>query len=240
MLKRAFFISLMVLVVVFAVAQMGMAAYSVTFLGGPYKVYPGGEFTVEPGGGLGAVVLPYYVQGTTKNIPGYTSPETFQTFCIETNEFITQGGTYNVTLSNAAVRGGIAGGSPDPLSVGTANLYWRFATNTWADLPVADRYNYHGDAAALQSAIWWLEQEGADPNNKFSIYVKTLYGGLNGVNAQADNGGLYGYYPVAVMNLSDTNGYAQDLLTVVPIPPALYLLGSGFLGLVGIRRWRKK
>ena len=54
------------------------------------------------------------------------SPD-FYTFCLELNEGLEFNKTYNFTTSDAAEAGGISGGSPDPISEGTAYLYDLFS-----------------------------------------------------------------------------------------------------------------
>jgi hypothetical protein len=54
----------------------------------------------------------------------------FETFCLEKNEYITIGGKYYYTVSDSAIRGGVGGPSPDPISIGTAWLYSQFARGT--------------------------------------------------------------------------------------------------------------
>ena len=78
---------------------------------------------------------------------------TFTTFCIEKNEYFHPGGTYNATLANGAVSGGVSGGNPDPVSMGTAWVYSQFRAGT---LTVATPQLLSGQ---LQNAIWWLEGE---------------------------------------------------------------------------------
>jgi hypothetical protein len=135
----------------------------------------------------------------------------FETFCLETNEYFNPGSTYNYGISQGAINGGVGGGNPDPISKGTAWLYLNFAHGTLAG------YNYSigaaGDAsaAALQSTIWWLEGEGAHPNNTFSTLVSNRF-----VNPTADNNGQFG---VSALNLWDANGN--------PVQDQLILTGGG-------------
>ena len=77
--------------------------------------------------------------GTSLNTTGFAastsnigpSTPSFQTFCLETDEFTGDNPT-NFLVSDEAVLGGSGGPSPDPISNGTAWLYARFATGSLA------------------------------------------------------------------------------------------------------------
>lgn len=217
---------------------------------GLYHTGQGGEFTLSTivngvDGGLTAYLSEY--SPLAINTGGTTN--TFQTFCLEKYEYIDPNKTYSATISNGTIYGGggdtvvINGVKTDPLSIGTAWLYYQFATGT------LDGYNYTDNrtssAAALQNTIWWLEGEASDPGsaNIFRNAVLAQYGG-SVTAAKTDNNGQIG---VAVLNLwveghADQKGYEKQdqlILTHAPIPAAVWLLGSGFLGLIGIRRKMK-
>ena len=158
----------------------------------------GGEFTVT-------------VTGDAIGI--YGNGAKFGTFCIESTEYLSFGPTYYVTLSTAAVLGGV--GPSDPLDDESAWLYTK-----WLD----DGTFTHTAANAdlIQNAIWYFENEG----------------GSNNTEAQAATAAMPWTNPdIMVMNLwtnSDHTGYAQDLLVRVPVPGAVLL---GILGL-GAAGWR--
>jgi hypothetical protein len=226
-MKRKMCISLLALAVLFAFAQMAMA-YTITTgsTWGPYQSGSGGEFTVKPGGGL---PLGGYVDGVTKNVTGY--PGTLQTFCLENDEYIALNTTYQAALNTAAVLGGSGGPSPDPISMGTAYLFSQFARGTLSG------YNYGASrttsAGALQNAIWMLE--GEITFNATNTYIQYLSSTLGWTQSYmlSDSGGAYG---VRALNLTLNGAVSQDLLTLVPIPAAAWLFGSGLVGLVAIRR----
>lgn len=172
--------------------------------------------------------------------------DSFATFCLERNETINLGGTYQYFLNpEGSVNGGFAGGNPDPISQGTAWLYRNFALGTLAD------YDYLGsdrkaDAGYLQDAFWFLEQEFADdsiplnraPANPFLAAVAAEFGSYD--NARLDNA----LYPVYALNLTKTDRSGkvimkQDVLVFRPVPEGgttSVLLGTGLLGLMAIRR----
>lgn len=187
----------------------------------------GGEFTVNPNAEL-AWVLNYYA-ASVKNV-GVTG--TFQTFCLEKNEYLSgYASTYNVVLNNAAVYGGIGGGSPDPLSLGAAYLYHEFQNGT------LEGYDYGAgrlvSANDLQNAIWALEDEGGSISAAYTTLLTNELGGTIADWKAANNG----VYNVKVMNLYTSDGTAkQDLLVCVPAPSAILLSSIG-LSIVG---WLKR
>jgi hypothetical protein len=196
-----------------------------------YRSGSGGEFTAQLVEGWDYDVLSLYAD-STKNEAGYDT--SFQTFCIENNEFLKEDGhLYDVVLSDDAVAGGSGGPQPDPISLGTAWLYQEFATGQ------LDGYNYNplagspareDDAVTLQEAIWALEQEIAAPvNNEFFDAAVTQFGSI--AAAMADNAGTIG---VMAMNLYGSVELSQDQLVLVPVPAAV-LLGILGLGVAGLK-----
>src|SRR5260370_338881 len=55
-----------------------------------------------------------------------TDTGTFNSFCIEFNEHVSIGSTYYYSTSSSAIAGGLTGGHPDPISIGTAWLFRNF------------------------------------------------------------------------------------------------------------------
>jgi len=167
-------------------------------------------------------------QATVTNLTGYSDPilghsvnTSFLTFCIESNEYFTPGNWYVVGLSNTAYKGGVGGGSPDPLSNATAHLYLQYQMLSLADQKA------QGDD--YQAAIWWFENElaGDTPVNTLAANAIAAWGARS-VNYTGSS--------VMVMNLSN-GSVAQDMLvSFVPAPGAALLAFVG-VGLVG---WMKK
>lgn len=175
---------------------------------GPYHSGVGGEFnaystTLNP-------VSMGYSPLTMANVGHGVG---FETFCLEYNEEFIPGGTYNYAISQAAIHGGVPGGS-DPLSLGTAWLYLNFAEGNLPGYDFTNAANRTNAAGMLQNTIWWLEGERADPGsgNSFRNLVVTQFG--SAANAMANNNGFYG---VAVLNLYYLDGRdSQDQLVLVP------------------------
>ncbi len=194
-------------------------ADTVNILWGAHHSSNAGAYIATPSGG---------VLGTTP----------FLTFCIETDEFLNIGGTYNYQISNAANLGGSGGPSPDPLSIGTAWLYSQFR-----DGLLNFDVNNNNDHTALQQAFWWLEQESSSfvisnpDGNKYLDTAKAHFGGVYAglrTDAGANN------YGVVILNLTDNSGNVkQDVLARVPEPSATLLLSICLVG-IGWFAHRKK
>jgi hypothetical protein len=197
-------------------------AINVNLQQGAYSYGVGGEFvagngstSVAPGPGVYTLYGANY-SSLTRYV-GNNGVMGFGTFCIEYNEEFNPGTTYAVTSIGPNA---MFGGQPpngDPISKGTAMLYYLYATGNQSfgyDWGSGRRQS----AGALQQAIWWLENEGPggpvqyDANNIFMKLAVDTFG--SAAAAMADNNGLYG---VSAMTLG-APGTAQDQLVLTSVP----------------------
>ncbi|SEM09807.1 VPLPA-CTERM protein sorting domain-containing protein [Syntrophus gentianae] len=247
MVKRAMMITAVTAILIL-VAQMA-SAYTITTGSsfGPYQSGQGGEFTLQADNALQSI-LSGYISGTTADIKqqnplsSETQQGTFQSFCLEKDEYLYTGATYAVTISNSANGGGKNTNSGDPISLGTAYLYSNFAKGTLSGYNYSYESQRETSAAALQHAIWYLENEEtyADAGGTSNIFLNAVisqFGSLE--NADDDSNGAYG---IKVANLwvpgheGDLAYARQDQLVATPIPAAAWLLASGLVGLIAVRR----
>lgn len=172
--------------------------------------------------------------GGSFNVTATSGAILFNTFCLEKNEYIDPTGSTAYSVSNISldsIKGGIGGGTPDPISSQTAWLYDQWVSGTIAKTDF--------NATALQIAIWYLEEEITSTTG-FGIYTAAADTYINSAIATAQKGNYYG---VQVMNINaydkDTKGYttpAQSMLVSVPEPLTMFLLGLGLLGIGVVKR----
>jgi len=191
----------------------------------------GGEFTIFD---TGLSVAAYAAATSGKMTPA----NSFQTFCLEKNEYVLPpSADIKAELDVVAIKGGLAGGNPDPLNPMTAYLYTQFATGNLSNYTWAAGSGRAADAVQLQKAIWYIEEEiGLTWDGTKYVQTQTATAAL-GVGSKAlawYNEALGADWTdignVRVLNLyhSSVREDFQSQLYLVPVPGAMLL---GFLGL---------
>jgi hypothetical protein len=181
-----------------------------------------------------------YASSTKGLLAGHA--ESFQTFCIETDEFVDSGmriwGSEEFLNGDQpgshAWNGGANSTVGDDLNPYTAYLYTQFATGQLTEYAYAGIVNgldRSETAGALQRTFWYLEEEVMDLTSSFMGV--TLTGSqltlANNWLAEAANFDWKDIGNVRVLQLyKGTCSLKQDQLFLVPVP------GAVLLGMIGL------
>lgn len=231
------------------VSRVGVGNGGAAYVGGPTG---GGAFKVTANSSLDPQILT-----GGPNVVALNANQ-FLSFCIERNEFINFGGTYEVSISNGADKGGLGDSdgsslTPDPISRSTAWLFRKFTDGTLNSDASGFQYNNTG-GNQLQTALWFLENEITDavPQSSYRFLVDTamtangFVAPITGFTAAdyaaarvQNNNAAYG---VKVLNMYSVTSkgmvnYHQDVLVVV-VPEPTTLLAGG-LALIPLLLLRK-
>ena len=169
----------------------------------------------------------------------------FSTFCLERNERIRYGSSYEGELNQRCFAGGVDNHDPagplaagDPISKATAFLYSQFAQGILAGYAFgdgSDGYNAteiaarKASATSLQSAIWYFEDELSLKSPLTNPFVQAAIDRFGEAGAFLPSDGMFG---VSAVNLTSNGQKRQDIL-IFQVPDGgatLVMLGGGILG----------
>jgi hypothetical protein len=167
----------------------------------------------------------------------------FETFCLEKFENLPFEITdYKADLNTetvaqaSAYAGGNHGGFNDALDARTAYLYHHFLAKTLTtSYDYVNEANRIDDANALQTAIWFIEQEDATALSGKALAL------FNEADAAVTGGTWVGIGNVRILNIYTNTARAdyQDLLVElvnIPLPTGAAMAGVGLAGMGLIRR----
>ena len=205
-----------------------------------YYTGNGGEFTLY--GNSLTLSNDLYVASTSGK---GGNEESFQTFCMERDEYTNP--TVNVFVSQSSVaqptvagsgshayRGGNNTDLGDDLDARTAYLYYQFAKGTLSNYDYTQGSGRSASAGLLQTAIWYIEDEYAiwtpTPGDQVDQWIDEA-------QAAIDAGAWVGIGNVRVLQTVWEDAgtvYRQDFLYVTPVPGAV-LLGMLGMAVAGVK-----
>lgn len=267
MIKKAAF-SIVVLLVFNASPILAVPSHGDGFYGGMVNYtrlpgyyapwFDGGEFTLYSDGGPGLLLSNAAYDPVARGKGGYD--ESFQTFCVEIDEYIkkqmdiwvsTETANLDGNPGSHAWKGGKNTNSGDNLSPHTAYLYYQFAKGNLSSYDYDPSGNRKYDAKQLQKAIWFFEEEISSVSGKSATWVQEAVDstgvsfGTYSPSGSPTWGNTIG--PVRILQMYTVYDFGcyeyeiprQDLLYVVIPAPGAILLGSIGVGIVGWLRRRR-
>lgn len=205
--------------------------------GGSWQSGGGGEFKITALSGFAGL------NGLPSDPLGGDS---FQSFCLERNRVLHLGpgssghaNEYGFVMGTAAVAGGYGGGSPDPISAATAFLYTQFRMGTLSGYAFGGTNEERAASAeSLQIAIWTLEDEYGGSTIPAPANAQAEQWVADALAAAAGSWGqTLGLVRVLVLSQNGTD--SQDVLTMIPLPPAVWGGLAALGGIVAFRRGRR-
>jgi hypothetical protein len=186
------------------------------------------------------------------------SANSFLSFCLERQDNLGFGSTYFSQIETSAYDTTAPTGQPNPdeLSWITANIYREFRRLTDSVTATVDTTGFFGGAfgaslsgaetTAIQQAIWYTEGELAWAS--LSTAAQDVYTWASGAGMNQGLRGvrvlrLWSNFSTANSSLPYQGQYRdshQDLLTLVPLPPAAYAGIGTFAGIFALAAVRRR